>query len=90
MMVMKMHDGSWHAVWQGATLLGEFDGARQEAIDWAPQPVAECWVYAEELGEVVPLSPRRSAQMLGPPPPTGSPGSRTTGAPGWSSSRCSC
>lgn len=24
--VMKMHNGSWHAVWQADTLLAEFDG----------------------------------------------------------------
>src|SRR6185437_4621484 len=33
--VMRMSDGSWHAVWQGDTLLGEFDGTREEAVAWA-------------------------------------------------------
>jgi hypothetical protein len=55
--VMKMHDGSWHAVWRAETLLGEFDGTREAAIDWARSRSPRCWVYSEELGDVVPLSP---------------------------------
>jgi hypothetical protein len=56
--VMKMTDGSWHAVWRhGSGVLAEFDGPRQRAIDWARSRSPRCWVYSEELAEMVPLSP---------------------------------
>jgi hypothetical protein len=51
--VMKMSDGSWHAVWQGDTLLGEFDGTREEAVAWARSRSSRCWIYSEELGDLV-------------------------------------
>jgi hypothetical protein len=55
--VMKMHDGSWHAVWKGDVLLDEFDGTREAAIDWARRRSVRCWVYSEELADVVLLPP---------------------------------
>jgi hypothetical protein len=51
--VMKLRDGSWHAVLQGPTaVLEEFVGTRQNAIDWARRRSSRCWVYSEELGDV--------------------------------------
>lgn len=55
--VMKMRSGSWHAIWQGEnSILDEFDGPREDAINWARQRSPRCWVYSEELGDVAPLS----------------------------------
>ncbi|TDV51066.1 hypothetical protein [Actinophytocola oryzae] len=52
--VTKLRDGRWHAVWQGAyRLLAEFDGTRDEAVAWARARSPRCWVYDEELGDVV-------------------------------------
>jgi hypothetical protein len=54
--VMKMRDGTWYAILQrqgAASALDEFTGTRQDAIDWARQRARECWVYSEELGDVV-------------------------------------
>lgn len=52
--VMKTRSGSWHAIWQGRdSVLDEFDGTEQDAIDWARQRSARCWVYSEESGDVV-------------------------------------
>jgi hypothetical protein len=51
--VMKLRDGSWHAVLQGrAAVLEEFVGTRQDAIDWARRRSSRCWVYSEERGDV--------------------------------------
>jgi hypothetical protein len=55
---MKMRDGTWHAIWQGEhSVLDEFDGTEQDAVDWARRRSARCWVYSEELGDVVLLDP---------------------------------
>jgi len=53
--VMKFSDGTWHAVWQGDELLGEFDGTRDQAIAWARSRAADRrFIYSEELGDLVP------------------------------------
>jgi hypothetical protein len=58
--VRKMTDGSWHAVWRRESrLLAEFDGPRQDAIDWARSRSPHCWVYSEELGDVMLLNPNQ-------------------------------
>lgn len=52
--VMKNRDGQWHAVWQGpAAPLGEFNGSREDAIEWARQRSPRCWVYSEEHDDVL-------------------------------------
>jgi hypothetical protein len=51
--VVKLRDGTWHAVWQSDRLLGEFDGTREEAVEWARARSTRCWVYSEELGDLV-------------------------------------
>jgi hypothetical protein len=62
--VMKTRGGSWHAIWQGEeAVLDEFDGTQQDAIDWARQRSARCWVYSEELGDVVLLDADESADQ---------------------------
>jgi hypothetical protein len=54
--VMKTDDG-WEAVWGAGTLLGEFQGSREDAIAWALQRSTNCWVYSEELRDVVRYKP---------------------------------
>ena len=55
--VMKTADGSWEAVWGADSLLGEFQGTREDAIAWALQHSTNCWVYSEELHDVVRYHP---------------------------------
>lgn len=56
--VVSNRRGSWNAVWQGETsALGEFEGTKQDAIDWARQRSDRCWVYSEELDKMVLLDP---------------------------------
>jgi hypothetical protein len=52
--VMKTRAGLWHAVWQGETsVLGEFDGTKAEAVDWARERSSRCWVYSEEHDDLI-------------------------------------
>jgi hypothetical protein len=53
---MKTADG-WEAVWGADSLLGEFQGTREDAIAWALQRSTNCWVYSEELKDVVRYNP---------------------------------
>jgi len=56
--VVKLSDGSWHAIWQSKDgLLGEFDGTEPDAIAWARQRSTRCWVYSEAVGDLVLLDP---------------------------------
>ena len=60
--VMRLRDGSWHAVWQGrSSVLAEFDGSEQDAVDWARRRSPRCWVYSVALDDVVPLEPEDPA-----------------------------
>lgn len=60
--IAEMSDGTWHAIWQGKSgLLGEFDGGKQEAIEWARQRSPRSWIYTRAVGDYVRLDPDEDA-----------------------------